>query len=249
MPDLVELGKGCQLDVEKLIAGRLLIQANSGGGKSYAVRKICEITHGHAQQIIIDVDGEYHTLREKYDYVLAGKDGDCAADIKSASLLARRLLELNVSAILDIYELGVQRTLFIKRFLDSLVNAPRELWHSVIVVVDEAHKWCPEGIRCESTSAVVDLMTLGRKRGFAGVLATQRISKLSKDAAAETNLKLIGRSSIDIDMKRSAEEIGMTSKAQMRTLRALEPGEFYAIGIEVNVGGSIHQAHEREVRT
>lgn len=230
MTKLVKLGSDCQIDVEKLIESRLLIQANSGGGKSYAVRKLCEVTYGAAQQIIIDPDGEYHTLRERHDYILAGKDGDCPADIKSATLLARRLLELGVSAIIDIYELGVQRALFVKRFLEALVNVPRELWHPVIVVVDEAHKFAPEKDKSESLGAINDLMTLGRKRGFCGVLATQRISKLSKDAAAEANNKLIGRSSLDIDMKRSADEIGMTSRADMQMLRTLAAGEFYAFG-------------------
>jgi hypothetical protein len=73
-------------------------------------------------------------------------------------------------------------------------------------------------------------MTLGRKRGFCGVLATQRISKLHKDAAAECNNKLIGRSALDIDMKRAASELGFTTREDTHSLRALKAGEFYAFG-------------------
>lgn len=227
---LVKLGKGLQLDIDKLIAQRMLITANSGGGKSYAVRVLAEATFGHVQQIIIDVDGEYHTLRERYDYMLFGKDGDYPADIRGAALLARRLLETKVSAIIDIYELGTQKAIFVQRFLEALVNAPRELWHPVLVFVDEAHIYAPEVGSSVARGAVEGLMTLGRKRGFCGVLATQRISKLSKTAAAECNTKLIGRSSLDIDMKRSADEIGLTSREEVRSLRKLEAGQFYAIG-------------------
>jgi len=79
-------------------------------------------------------------------------------------------------------------------------------------------------------SSVIDLMTRGRKRGFCGVLATQRISKLHKDSAAECNNKMIGRSSQDIDMKRASEELGFTSKTDMLSLRDLEAGEFYVFG-------------------
>src|SRR5262245_43478774 len=136
------LGQGAPINIDKLVESRLLLQAHSGGGKSWAIRRLLEQTYGSVQQILLDVDGEFHTLREKFDYVLAGQKGDCPADIKSAALLARRLLELNVSAIVDIYELGTQRKLFIKRFLDALVHAPRDLWHPALVIVDEAHMFC-----------------------------------------------------------------------------------------------------------
>lgn len=47
----------------------------------------------------------------------------------------------------------------------------------------------------ESAGAVIDLATRGRKRGQCAVIATQRLSKLHKDAAAEMKNKLIGGTS------------------------------------------------------
>lgn len=238
------LGPGVSINVDRLVESRLLIQANSGAGKSWAIRRLLEQTYKQVQQIVIDVEGEFHTLREKFDYVLAGqKGGDCPADLKSAAKLAERLLELNVSAIVDIYELGVQRARFVRLFLEALVNARRELWHPALIIVDEAHMFAPEAGQSESASAVIDLMTRGRKRGFCGVLATQRIAKLHKDAAAEANNKLIGRSALDIDMKRASAELGFTSKEDQLSLRTLKPGQFYAFGpalsetvVEVKIG-------------
>jgi len=110
------------------------------------------------------------------------------------------------------------------------VSAPRDLWHPCLIVVDEAHIFAPQTGQAESASAVIDLMTRGRKRGFCGIIATQRISKLHKDAAAEANNKLIGRSSLDVDMKRAADELGFSSREDMLTLRNLQDGEFYAFG-------------------
>ncbi len=246
-------GESIHLDVDRLVESRLLVQANSGGGKSWALRRILEQTHGKIQQIVLDVEDEFHTLREKYDYVLAGSTGgDCPADVRSAPLLARRLLELGVSAIVGIFELKAHdRIRFVRLFLDAMVNAPRELWHPVLVVVDEAHIFCPQHGEAESATAVIDLMTRGRKRGFCGILATQRISKLHKDAAAEANNKLIGRSSLDVDMKRASDELGFTSREQQLYLRTMKPGEFYAFGpalsdtiVEVKVG-DIATTHPR----
>jgi hypothetical protein len=41
---------------------------------------------------------------------------------------------------------------------------------------------------------------------------------------------LIGRTGLDIDLKRAAEELGITSKEEARELRKLEPGNFFAFG-------------------
>lgn len=225
------LGVDCVVDLVTLIASRLLIQANSGAGKSYLIRRLLEQTFGQVQHIVIDLEGEFSSLRESFDYLVAGKGGDTPADPRTAALLAERLLELKASAIIDIYELKPhERILFVRRFVDALVNAPKELWHPVLIVVDEAHVFCPQSDESESASAIKDLCTRGRKRGFCAVLATQRISKLHKDAAADCNNKLIGRAALDVDMKRAAQELGFTTREQQHSLRTLEPGEFFAFG-------------------
>lgn len=236
------------MDLQTLLETRLLVQANSGGGKSWCIRRVLEQTHNHVQHIILDLEGEFSTLREKYDYLLVGKDGDIPISIKTAELLAKKILELNVSVIIDLYELKQhERILFVKRFLDSLINAPKELWHYVLVVIDEAHVFCPEHGKSESSGSVIDLQTRGRKRGLCGVLATQRLSKLNKDAAAECNNKLIGRTGLDVDMKRASEELGFTSKQQMLELRDLESGNFFGFGSAISK--SIIQLKIGEVAT
>jgi gas vesicle protein len=222
---------GIDIQLEKLIESRLLIQANSGGGKSYAIRKLLEETNGKVQQIVLDLEGEFFSLREKYEFVVFGKEGDYPVNIKYADKVARTLLELKVSAIIDLYELKHhERILFVKRFLDSMMNAPKELWHSCLVVIDEAHIFAPEKGSAESLGSVIDLCTRGRKRGYCAVIATQRLSKLHKDAAAECNNKLIGRTGLDVDMKRAGDELGFTSKHDMLSLRDLSEGNFFAFG-------------------
>src|SRR5256884_2661050 len=240
----ISLSNQTSIDLPTLIDTRLLIQANSGGGKSWLLRRLLEQSHGKVQQIVIDLEGEFATLREKYDYVLAGKEGDTPAEPNSAALLARKLLELNVSAIIDLYELHYQeRKHFVRLFLESMINAQKILWHPCLVVIDEAHKFCPEKEPSEASNAVIDLATLGRKRGFCAILATQRLSKLHKDAAAECNNKLIGRTGLDVDRKRASEELGFTTKEQAIEPRNLAAGEFFAFGsaisqevIQVDIG-------------
>jgi uncharacterized protein len=221
------------LDLERLIVSKMLITAQSGGGKSWLIRRLLEQTHGKVQQIIIDPEGEFYTLREKYDYVLARPkgEGDCPAEPKSAGLLAESLLQLGISAILDIYELTPKdRVLFVKNFLVSLVNAPKKLWHKVLIVVDEADIFAPEEGENESTNSVRDLMTRGRKRGFCGILACNRLSQLDKTAAAPAKNVLIGQNTLDVDVKRACKALGLGLADGTKALRVLEDGQFYAFG-------------------
>lgn len=225
-------GRDVRINVERLIETRAIVMSRSGGGKSYALRRLLEQTQGHVQQIVLDVEAEFFTLREKFPYVLAGgAEGDCPADTRSAAMLARKLLELRVSAIIDIYELkSHERVRFVKLFLESLIDSPKLLWHPCLVVIDEAHLFCPESAKCESTQAVVDLMTRGRKRGFCGILATQRASSISKDASAQAINKLIGGFSQDIDVERAAKDLGFFKRESRAELQTLSPGSFFAVG-------------------
>lgn len=227
----IKLNNKIEMDIQELMRSKLLIQANSGGGKSWTVRRIIEQSHGMIQQIIIDPEGEYANLREKYDFILAGKGGDIPAEPRHAEVLARKLLEHNTSAIIDLYELHPQeRKHFVRLFLNAMLNAPKELQHACIVVIDEAHVFAPESGQSEATDAMIGLAATGRKRQFSAIYATQRISKLHKDVAAECNNKLVGRTGLDIDQKRAGDDLGFRTNEQRHDLRNLETGEFYAYG-------------------
>jgi uncharacterized protein len=223
-------GGSLRCDLAKLLESRMLIQASSGSGKSRTLRRIAEQIHGHVQTIIVDPEGEFASLRERFDYVLAGKGGETPAEPRGAALLAERLLELGVSAIVDLYEMKPDaRQEFVSRFFAKLVDIPKPLYHPVVTILDEAQMFAAEGAKTPAALAVVDYATRGRKRGHALVLAVSRLSKLAKDAAEPLKNKLIGGTSLDLDMKRAGDELGF-DKAATRALRELEPGDFWAFG-------------------
>src|ERR1700733_14961439 len=241
-------GKKLELDLPTLVDTRLLIQANSGGGKSWLLRLIAE--RAGIQTIVLDNEGEFASLREAVDVLLVGAGGELPADPRHAALLARRLLEFKVSAVVDLYELKLfERRRFVKLFLESLIHLPRDLWRPTLVILDEAHIYCPErgSGDAESTEAVISLMSQGRKRGFAGIIATQRLSKLHKDAAAEANNVIIGRTWLDADQVRAGDALGL-SKADRLKLRDVGQGEFYAFGPAFGQPGVVHFCSE-QVRT
>ena len=99
-------------------------------------------------------------------------------------------------------------------------------------VSDEARKL--------SLAAMTNLMCRGRRRGLAGLIATQRLAKLAKNVAAEAANFLMGRTFLDIDMARAADLLGM-ERRQADLFRDLERGQFMALGrgLEVTSFGSM----------
>jgi hypothetical protein len=80
-------------------------------------------------RFVMYYEGEFASLREAVDVLLVGTSGELPANPRHAALLARRLLEYKVSAVVDLYELKlVERRRFVKLFLDSLIHLPRDLW-------------------------------------------------------------------------------------------------------------------------
>ncbi|MBU0691529.1 DUF87 domain-containing protein [bacterium] len=219
-------------DIHKLIVTRMVIQANSGAGKSRSMRRILEQCFGNAQEIVFDPEGEFVSLAEKFDFLIVGKGGHLPVRVDTAELLALKLRQLGISAVLDLSDLRpLERTAYMKVFLNSLMLAPKAPERPCLVAIDEADMFAPQSRESQSTEAVVDLCVRGRKRGLCPILAVMRLSQLHKDAAAQCNNYLIGRTALDVDIHRVVDILGFQrSRDRVATLKTLKPGEFFFFG-------------------
>lgn len=237
----IELGDGVELDARRLLRSRALIQGASGSGKSWAIRRICEQVGTRIPTFIIDPEGEYFTLREHVDCVLISADGgDVKPNIAAAPAIARSLLQAGASAVIDLYDLmPLDRSRFVAGFVESLMSAPRSTWRSALVVIDEAAHFCPEQATTDSVSsaAIKRLLTQGRKRGIGTILATQRLSDLAKTAAAQCQNVLVGATTLDTDVRRAADLLGLSKAKAMEALRGLDAGQWHALGPAFNFRG------------
>lgn len=232
----LQLGKAgrtpVRLDLPTLLDTRMLVTGSSGSGKSWLLRLIAEQSAPRVPVLILDPEGEYGTLREKLDLVLVGEEGDIRPSVAAAPTIARKLFDLGVSAVIDLYALKLdERRDFVRGFIGALMAAPRSTWHPCLVLLDEAHRFCPErgGGTSSATDAVITLLSQGRKRGLGTVLATQRLSKLHKDAAAEATNVLVGRTTLDVDVARARDLLGL-SKQDGQKLRSMQPGQWHSFG-------------------
>lgn len=235
--DRVDGAGGLALDIDVMLRSGLLVQANSGGGKSWLLRRLAEQLSAHVPTFVVDVEGEFASLREKFPFFLVAREGgDAAADPRTAAAIVRKLLELRVSAVFDLFDLSIpDRHAWLAAALEAMDSAPREVWGDTAILIDEAHVFAPEGGKGASVAlgGMGALATRGRKRGFGPVDATQRLGKLNKDVAAELKNALVGWTNLDIDRERAREALGIgrADKALYdRALREMEAGEFFAIG-------------------
>lgn len=221
------------IDIEELLATRLLVQGNSGSGKSHLLRRLIEKSAPHVQQTIIDPEGDFVSLSERFGHLVIDADRG-EADLQA---IGERIRQSRVSCVLNLENLDAELQLRAAGvFLNALFDAEREYWYPMLVVVDEAQLFAPaaageisDEARKLSLGAMTNLMCRGRKRGLAGVIATQRLAKLAKNVAAEASNFLMGRTFLDIDMQRAADLLGL-ERRQAEVFRELERGRFVALG-------------------
>jgi len=226
-------GAPALLDLEELLSTRLLVQGNSGSGKSHLLRRLLEQSARWVQQVVIDPEGDFVSLSDRYGHLVI----DAERSDHELEEIARRVRQYRASAVLNLEGVDAETQLLCAgAFLNGLFDAPRDHWYPVLVVVDEAQLFAPaaggdisEEARKVSLGAMVNLMSRGRKRGLAGVIATQRLAKLAKNVAAEASNFLMGRTFLDIDMARAADLLGM-ERRQAESFRDLPRGSFVALG-------------------
>lgn len=236
---LIELGltdhkSAATIDLQELLATRLLVQGNSGSGKSHLLRRLLEQSAPYVQQAIIDPEGDFVTLAEVFGHVVIDASEHSEAGMRG---LGARVRQHRISVVLNLEHLAIEQQMRqAAAFLGGMFDIARDYWFPVLVVVDEAQMFAPavggdvnDDTRKISLDAMTNLMCRGRKRGLAGVIATQRLAKLAKNVAAEASNFLMGRTFLDIDMTRAADLLGI-ERRQAEVFRDLDRGYFYGLG-------------------
>jgi uncharacterized protein len=227
-------GGPAALDLEELLATRLLVQGNSGSGKSHLLRRLLEQSAPWVQQSILDPEGDFVTLADRFGHLVIDAEDHTE---RSLQVAGERVRIHRVSTVLNLEGLDAENQMRrAAAFLGGLFEVARDHWYPMLVVVDEAQLFAPavagevsDEARKLSLGAMTNLMCRGRKRGLAGVIATQRLAKLAKNVAAEASNFLMGRTFLDIDMARAADLLGM-ERRQADAFRDLERGQFMALG-------------------
>ena len=173
-----------------------VIMADPRKGKSYTAAKVCEeLCKIGIPFIIIDPEGEYYSLREKFSVLVVGVDKaencDVNVGVEHAELLVNQFLESKVSLIFDLSSPDAEEDLihaFLAEFMRVLVRAEANVRLPCLVVVDEADEYIPERghkSRGPDYSQFGKLVKKGGKRGIGTIIISHRPSWVAKDLLAK----------------------------------------------------------------
>ena len=218
------------LDIPSIVTGRTFIASITRFGKSWTARKIVEECFGHAGIIIVDPEGEYISLREKYPFLIIGKD--IPLQLETAEFMADKILDANISVIIDLslteVELGKE---YVNKLLSRFFFLETTMRKPYLIIVEEAEEFCPErGIATTTCLEILRNITKkGGKRGIGIVVIAHRPAWISKGVLSQCVNKVIGRIDWPSDLN-VLEEFARIPKAAIEKLPTLDKGEFCFTG-------------------
>jgi hypothetical protein len=248
-------GKPTVFDLNKLRVSHMLVTGASGAGKSYTFRVIAEQLYGIVPIFLFDPEEDYLSLKDKFDFVIIGGEGaDAPIHPQTAEITIQRLMKANMSAIFNLYSMSLEdQYLWIETAIHTLMNLPREEWHPVAVMLDEAHLWCPESGEgnADARLELVNLAKRGRKRGIMNIWATQRIASVDKSAVSELQNYVIGKTVFHGDQERTSKVLGVVGRDKapfFEELKGLNRGQFFIQGTAMSSERVLMQVNKAQTQ-
>jgi uncharacterized protein len=219
--------KPFQVNAEVVATGRTCVIGSSGSGKSYTVGVICEeLCKARVPFVLIDLEGEYSGLKEKYDAIWVGEEEQC--DLKWSNLDLALLAQYAPDCpalILDLSGVDKPRDR-VANFLLGVYKEISKRRTPYLVILEEADRFVPQV--GERLRIFDELARRGRKRGLGLVFCTQRPSVVDKNILSQCANQLIGKLVIRNDLQSVAQFF--SSRGLPNQLTSLAPGEFFALG-------------------
>lgn len=104
----------------------------------------------------------------------------------------------------------------------------------VFVLLEEAHRYAPAGVKVVSTDILKQILSEGRKFGLGVGLITQRPGKLDQDVLSQCMTQFIMRIVNPIDQQTIASSVEGAGRRLLDELPALTKGQVIVSGVAVN---------------
>ena len=225
----LQISNDLALDLEQIIGQCIAILGIRGSGKSNTAGVIFEELLKHNYPLsIVDVDGEYFGLKEKFEVLVVGhgEGVEIEVDVDCAEEIAEISMEKNVPIVLDLSGfLSEERVEFLKAYLNALWSLAAKLRRPYIIGIEEAHEFIPQSIRTELKELIARVALRGRKRGLGAIIISQRSAKVEKDVLSQAGILFLHRVVHEADMRVYGELLPWRKSEVKEVITTLETGD------------------------
>jgi hypothetical protein len=230
----LDLGPELELPLSDVIGQCIAILGIRGSGKSNTAGVIFEeLLSARYPLAIVDADGEYFGLKERYEVLVVGEGDNVDIELgpDAAAGVAELSLREGVPVVLDVSGmLSEERELFVLAYLSRIWALAGMLRRPYMIGIEECHEFIPQGVRTDLGEVVARIALRGRKRGLGAVIISQRSAKVEKDVLTQAGMLFLHRVVHEADMRVYGELLPWPRAEVREQVAGLEVGECIFLG-------------------
>lgn len=252
-PDLV-------LEANEIVGAGINLFGVKGSGKTGAVARLAEqFAPFRVSEVLFDIKGDLVSLAtdrrsDGRPYVPNGFVG-----VRGRAPRGRSILQCGLQVVYDLRtwqtpeQMANLICVIVEELLETVALTSEGELAPCLVFLDEAEYWLPQSqpsyLSGHTYKRLLDtfhmLATMGRSRGLAPAIATQRIAKVNKDIIAQAEMNILMKAVLDIDLDRYYDYFNK-SLASRERIRGFQAGE--AVVCLPDGSQSVTRLYERDSR-
>jgi hypothetical protein len=218
-----------RMSLQNLIGESIAVLGIKGSGKTNtAAVLIEELLDFGLPLTIVDIEGEYWGLKEKFEILVAGRSANVDLEISPshAGKIAEFSVQNAISVILDLSEYSQEEMFdFLLRYFTALWETSFVVRRPYEIVLEEAHEFVPQTVRSPLKEVLTRIALRGRKRGLGIISVSQRSAKVEKDVLTQASILLLHRVVHPVDIRVYQDILPLPPKEVETLISALNPGE------------------------
>jgi Helicase HerA, central domain len=218
-----------ELQTQTLVGRSIAVLGITGSGKTNtAAVLIEELLSNGLPLTIVDIEGEYWGLKERFEILVAGRSEHSELKIgpEHAEKLAEVSLKRSISVILDLSDFTPEESnKLLLAYFKSLWTTSSIVKKPYQIVLEEAHEFVPQNVSTPLKQALIRIALRGRKRGLGIIMMSQRSAKVEKDMLTQASLLFLHKVVHPIDLKVYKDLIPLPAAQVEAMVRKLQPGE------------------------
>jgi DNA helicase HerA-like ATPase len=220
------------LTSEDFIGQSVAVLGIKGSGKSNTAAVLMEelLTAG-VPILVVDIAGEYYTLRDKFEQVtVVGRSIDAEVQVvitqNNVHKVAATAYGNGRSVVLDVSGVPSEaRDDILWEYFGEVWRQSARLRIPLVIFLEEAHNWMPQVGRSPLKDTLINIATEGRKRGLSLVQIGQRSTRIAKDTLTQADVAFLHKVRHPTDMRVYMELIPRPPRWVKERINSLKSGE------------------------